>query len=436
MRTLLESHLGPLGLPVVVDKSPTAGGAAADTGVYGPNGAKDVEPATVCGITVYPVADNLGDSQVEGVLAHELGHCFAGRYQGVRSYWAKGRPAWVEEGLPSWMSATALRRVFRGGVFDKWDRSGDPLIALDYAGAGFFGMVADVTSEGALWQRVPSIFRAADDQSAVLVATGSNYPEVADHWGPSHAGRPDLGNSWLRALPLPMDTAGSSTFVGPATSVPVTKQGATLTPAPYTSLLYSIEPTTELFRIDQVGDDARGLFHDGETLQFRAGSPQGTYYCTAAKCECPAGHEGTVPDSTRVRLPLYAGLAGGIRGGSGVRITAVPYDKFCKGRGAIGGTWHGTWASSVYERVHGTFRATLVQTGQHFTGNVDIGGSRCVSGGTTSGHLDGNHIRFSVVQAETAVHYTGTLSGNTMTGTWRASGCANDEGRWSASRQD
>ena len=101
----------------------------------------------------------------------------------------------------------------------------------------------------------------------------------------------------------------------------------------------------------------------------------------------------------------------------------------------IAGDWSGTWQSGRAKSVKGTFHVTFNQTGEAFTGSIQVSGSECVSNGTVSGTLTGNAISFGAVQAEETIAFDGTVDGNSMSGTYTSGpACGNDHGTWTATR--
>lgn len=98
----------------------------------------------------------------------------------------------------------------------------------------------------------------------------------------------------------------------------------------------------------------------------------------------------------------------------------------------VTGTWPGTWQDAA--GASGTFTMQFAQTGNQISGPITIEGSTCVSQGTISGTIDGDQITFGAVKAGNSVDYTGTISGDTMSGTWASPACGGDSGTWEAIR--
>lgn len=104
------------------------------------------------------------------------------------------------------------------------------------------------------------------------------------------------------------------------------------------------------------------------------------------------------------------------------------------GAAVLEGTWSGTWDTDV-PQVNGTFSWTIEATPNGFTGTIDIQDTSCVSNGQVDIALDGDTITIGSIQAEQPITFTGTVSGDTMSGTYDASACPPpNTGSWEAVR--
>jgi hypothetical protein len=104
------------------------------------------------------------------------------------------------------------------------------------------------------------------------------------------------------------------------------------------------------------------------------------------------------------------------------------------GAAALEGTWSGTWDTDI-PQVNGTFSWTIETTPNGFKGTIDIQDTSCVSNGQVDIALDGNTITIGSIQAEQSITFTGTVSGDTMSGTYDASACPPpNTGSWEAVR--
>ena len=101
---------------------------------------------------------------------------------------------------------------------------------------------------------------------------------------------------------------------------------------------------------------------------------------------------------------------------------------------ALAGTWNGTWDTDV-PQVNGTFSWVIEVTPNGFTGTIDVEGTSCISNGTVDVSLDGDRITVGLVHAEEPVTFTGTISGDRMSGTYDAGTCPPpNSGTWEAER--
>jgi hypothetical protein len=93
----------------------------------------------------------------------------------------------------------------------------------------------------------------------------------------------------------------------------------------------------------------------------------------------------------------------------------------------VSGAWSGTYGGSF----SGTFKLAWRQSGSKLHGIIRLNGS---DGATTiDGTVNGSNIQFGTVGGSQDITYTGTVNGNSMSGTYKvktASGSA--PGTWSA----
>jgi hypothetical protein len=91
--------------------------------------------------------------------------------------------------------------------------------------------------------------------------------------------------------------------------------------------------------------------------------------------------------------------------------------------GGLSGKWKGTY-SGTYS---GTFVLDWNQAGSRLQGTIDLSTAGTVP---VNGTVDGSAIRFGTVGGS-AVHYTGSVSGGSMSGSYRTAG---GDGSWTAHR--
>ncbi len=98
------------------------------------------------------------------------------------------------------------------------------------------------------------------------------------------------------------------------------------------------------------------------------------------------------------------------------------------------GTWNGTWRTEVAQ-VSGTFTWNIEATPDGFRGTIDVQGTPCISSGSVDITLEGDRITVGLVEAEEPVTFSGTISGDRMSGTYDAGTCPPpNSGAWEAVR--
>ena len=111
--------------------------------------------------------------------------------------------------------------------------------------------------------------------------------------------------------------------------------------------------------------------------------------------------------------------------------TAAPTDQ----ASGLAGTWNGAYESTSTPGSTGTFILDWTQTGSALSGTISVTASQCVSEGTITGTTDGATITFGAVQGAYSIAYEGTVSGDSMSGTYTSPSCGNAAGTWTADKQ-
>ena len=92
-------------------------------------------------------------------------------------------------------------------------------------------------------------------------------------------------------------------------------------------------------------------------------------------------------------------------------------------RGSLTGTWSGTYRGAF----RGTFTLHWTQSKSRLTGTIKL--SSNVGRTNITGTVQGRTIRFGTVGTTNAITYSGSVSGTSMRGTYKAGGAG---GSWSA----
>jgi hypothetical protein len=96
------------------------------------------------------------------------------------------------------------------------------------------------------------------------------------------------------------------------------------------------------------------------------------------------------------------------------------------GRLAGGYSLTGTWSGTYGGAYHGTFTLHWTQSRSQLTGTIKLSG---VGRTNITGSVRGNTIRFGTVGNANAITYSGSVSGSSMSGTYKTGGTG---GSWSA----
>ena len=92
----------------------------------------------------------------------------------------------------------------------------------------------------------------------------------------------------------------------------------------------------------------------------------------------------------------------------------------------LSGTWNGTYSGSFT----GTFVLNWTQTSSTLSGQINLSTAGTLP---VNGTLSGGSINFGTV-GSTVITYTGSVSGNSMSGHWQIAGGAGGSGTWNASK--
>jgi hypothetical protein len=91
-----------------------------------------------------------------------------------------------------------------------------------------------------------------------------------------------------------------------------------------------------------------------------------------------------------------------------------------------GASLTGTWSGTYRGAYHGTFTLHWTQSGSRLTGTIKLSS---VGRTNITGSVRGSTIRFGTVGNASAITYSGSVSGKSMSGTYKTGGVG---GSWSA----
>jgi len=106
--------------------------------------------------------------------------------------------------------------------------------------------------------------------------------------------------------------------------------------------------------------------------------------------------------------------------------SAPPSTSSAPAAGGLSGSWSGSYSGSY----SGTFTLSWTQNGSTLAGTIDLSTS---GRAPLTGTVNGDRITFGTV-GSAAIAYTGTVSGNAMSGSYSIAGGAGGTGSWSAHR--
>ncbi len=143
-----------------------------------------------------------------------------------------------------------------------------------------------------------------------------------------------------------------------------------------------------------------------------AGALTATVALALAACSSPSSGD---PGGTGTTAPSSAPATK-----AAARTSSAP--------GALSGTWSGNYSGSYT----GTFTVRWHQSGSHLHGTIHI--SNPANTLPINGIVNGSAIRFGTL-GSTAITYSGTVSGSSMSGTYKVHGGSGASGGpWSASK--
>jgi hypothetical protein len=422
---LYQARLGfalPFPIRVYRAKGPSTQTPSAEADAWpGPWTPEPPASPSECRIRLYPLGLKGGTDYQTLVLAHEVFHCF--QFAIAPNWWKL--PWWVLEGTAEWAAQKVAAATGGESFMVSWYATPErPLFKRDYDAVGFWGVVEQYAPEG-LWPRMFWVLRASSSTQSFADA-GGNLDTVVHAWASAQLRDETLGGAWLQRDPIFLGYAAAPTPKRPLAGT------APLKTPPFTAKLYEVQSPAgpKLVTATTSSGHLRGA---SRSQDFPDAANR--WFCIGGECSCKPGETSSVPQHDKVAdNELTLALAGGgARGRASVEFHDV--SEFCKPATTV--IWTGTWASNVYAGLAGTFTMRWIQTGQAITGDITIVGSPCNTTGTVSGQLSGNTVTFGAIAANQQISYSGTIAGNTMSGTYTSAPnamCAEDSGTWSATR--
>ncbi|MDP2290830.1 MAG: hypothetical protein Q8M22_06550 [Actinomycetota bacterium] len=261
----------------------------ADPGDCGQNGLAS------CTIHLSPEATDAEGSELYGIIAHEVMHCFQFQYLGVAAY---EMPAWILEGMPAWAGEDLA-----GGttVSTKWwtrylTTPGRSLYARDYDAIGFYAHLDEVGTDP--WSRFVGMLDGFSNEPA-FDAAGASSGSFLESWPSSMLRRTDYGRAW--------DATGPGITIDRATPTPLSVANGSVAEAQVAKVtggLYDVSLFADLVTFQFDGWARMGA--EGGIDQVL--SPGVTYCARPGGCICP---DGSGPTHDPIDARVVVGLTGG-----------------------------------------------------------------------------------------------------------------------------
>ena len=264
---------------------------------------------STCTIHLSADAADEAPTELRGILAHEMMHCYQFQYLGLG---ANELPAWILEGVPAWVGedisgGSTISTTWWVKYLVSPQRS---LYGRDYDAIGFYAHLDEVGIDP--WSHIVGIFDGFSNEPA-FDAAGASSGSFLESWPSSVTRRTEWGRAW--------DATGPGITFDRATPQPMTVTNGAVATAEVGKVsngLYAVSIAADIVTIDVAGYARMGA--DDGTDEVLSSS---TTYCgRAGGCVCPDGSE----------LP-YDQIAGlvtiGVTGGTqeaGLTITGSKLD--------------------------------------------------------------------------------------------------------------
>lgn len=354
IRPVVERHLGPLGIPVVIGTaSPGVGDTVEADTVVMPLGGE----GRTCRIRVFP--HNFPAPRGASVtMAHELIHC----YQQV---WTETNPpAWIADGLAEWGGMTALVEA-GGGVGHQatadwfanyYQTPSRKLFDRSYDAVAWW---AHLQEQGAdVWAKLRQASTAPSSVAAYQIAVAGAGPGAIDEWGTAQLDARQLGERWVISgpgVPTVPNALSVRSRLANGGSVQVSSPE-------YASARTARILDGDLLKVE-VSASTAGYLRIGDT-DHRLAELTGMTWCTrsSGECVCPPNTRRAGERFARLGSgTAYVGASGGPVAGNAT-LTAVSLEDECQRRtNCLIGTWtqDGPPANDLFTTVSGGGGATV-----------------------------------------------------------------------------
>jgi hypothetical protein len=335
----------------------------------------------ICQIHLNPKGQATSGKDLEGIIAHEVMHCFVFQIVGmVRGY---EMPAWLGEGLPAWVGediagGTALSVPW----WKKYlTRPRSSLFKREYDAIGIY---AQARLGGVdVWKQAATVLNAFDSEPAFNALVGSNE-SILDSWASGFLRDGTRGSGW--DLSSPGITGDKATPVGLAA---VGNGGSVqLKAAKVTTNLATVSLEADIVDITVDGHARLSLADKSNEVVHGTAS-----WCLRSdRCACPGAADSGL--RTVARGAAVIAVTGGLKAGSVTLKGHVPGCKSAPASQASGDVDKcviGSWTSTDIQNID-----TVTKLGKALPGGVGVRLTITASGAVTLDHTGSTPLRTDV----------------------------------------
>jgi hypothetical protein len=293
----LENHLGPLGVPVMVETSSVPSTSTAGDSLAEATMTSKSSTGPYCWIVVFPSAQAGSDAELASTLTHELFHCFQ------FGWGSAAQPDWLLEGSAEWAASRIdAERGYTSSEttywWDSWlEQPHAPLFNRTYSAVGFYAHMAEDGIDP--WKALPGMIALNNPSKAYESAT---TPPMLDNMATGYFRTPELGPGWDFTGPgIPQTAPKIPTFTVTSGS------GAAVAAAPRATGQADVTLKTEVVEVS---------VDPGETVNGRVRDADGNEYPLVAGAYCAKAGGCTCPNAQAPVQPLRGKALVGVTGGS------------------------------------------------------------------------------------------------------------------------
>jgi len=286
-----------------------------------------------CLIQVAEGADRRSPQSKQGIIAHEVFHCFQ-----LDAYSSQARldgtPGWFHEGLAAWAgeqpfgaagnAANWYATYFNGDGNGGWN--------LDRASYDAIGWLSSMEASGVdLWAAAQRMFAIPDTDPVIGLNGDGSVAAALGQLGASSSRRADLGGRWM-----PIGAGASATTASRHVGLTDAAPTALIDPG-HGNLVTEVAPGPGAAVMRMGGSGFGSWAWGGTSHDIGPGMAAEGKWCFLDPCVCPGPEHEPIPggpyDAAPGGDPLAIGLAGlSAEQGSQVTVAIQTVDELCQPR--------------------------------------------------------------------------------------------------------